>query len=75
MSNLEPCAKTTLIRATSRASVKIRDNFYTVEYCEERMIPQDMTDEACIQIERDILWDKVNSECDSQIEDIVKTFK
>ena len=32
-------AKTTAIRFTSRASIKYRDNFYTLECCEERSIP------------------------------------
>ena len=70
---MESKAKTITIRATSRASVKIKDNFYTVEYCEERTIPQDI--EVNIQQERNLLWDKVNAECDGQIEDILKTFK
>ena len=35
----ESKAATTQIRATSRASVKVRESFYTVEYCEERTIP------------------------------------
>ena len=30
----------TTIKATSRASVKIGDNYFTVEYSEERMLPQ-----------------------------------
>lgn len=65
------------IRATSRASVKVGDSFYTVEYCEERMLPNndmDITEEE-MQNERKMLWDKVNAECDEQIEDILKTFK
>ena len=43
--------KTTMIRATSRASVKIRDSFYTFESTEERsinheLLPKDQN-EAC----------------------------
>jgi hypothetical protein len=56
------------IKATSRASVKIRDSFYTIEYCEERLIPED----ANIEEERAILWDVVNNEVDNQIADIEK---
>lgn len=67
-------AKTTTIRATSRASVKIGDNFYTVEYTEERLIPDDMKQDD-VKKEREILWDVVNTECDSQIEDILKATK
>ena len=60
----------TTIRATSRASVKVADSFYTVEYCEERSIdPEDDIVE-----ERKKLWDTCNSEVDSQIEDILKSF-
>ena len=62
--------KTTAIRATSRASVKINDSFYTVEWCEERSIdPEDDVEE-----ERKRLWETCNSEVDTQIEDILKSF-
>ena len=64
-------AKTTCIRATSRASVKIGDSFYTLEYCEERALP----DNADVEKERALLWDVVNNECDNQIQDVLKTFK
>lgn len=60
------------ITATSRASVKIKDSFYTVEYAEERVIPDLDVD---IEAERRILWDTVNKEVDSQIEQIYKAFK
>ena len=65
-------AKVNSIRATSRASVKIRDNFYTVEYSEERLLPQDI--EYDIEEERRLLWETCNYEVDNQIEDIIKTF-
>ena len=67
----ESKAVTTTIRATSRASVKIRDNFYTVEYCEERSVPADCNIEA----ERSMLWDACNAEVDNQIQEIMDTFK
>ena len=64
-------AKTTTIRATSRASVKIKDSFYTVEWCEERTIePNDNIEE-----ERASLWETCNTEVDNQIEDILKMIK
>lgn len=63
-------AKTTSIRITSRASVKVRDSFYTVEYCEERQI-EDGDDVA---EEREKLWNVCNTETDNQIEDILKSF-
>lgn len=62
--------QTVAIRATSRASVKIHDSFYTVEYCEERSInPDDNVEE-----ERAKLWETCNEEVDKQIEDILKSF-
>lgn len=70
---MESKAIITKISATSRASVKVRDNFYTVEYSEERTIPDDI--EVDIDAERQMLWDTVNGECDNQIEEILKTFK
>lgn len=63
-------AKTTSIRATSRASVKVNDSFYTVEWCEERALAD--TDD--VEEERKKLWETCNSEVDGQIEDILKSF-
>lgn len=61
------------ITATSRMSVKIHDNFYTLEYSEERLI----TDNPDIDVEKErkLLWDKVNSEVDNQIEDVYKLYQ
>lgn len=70
--NYEPKAKVTVIRATSRASVKIRDNFYTVEYSEERAIPD--IEGVNLEAEKQNLWEAVNYECDNQIHDILDTF-
>lgn len=64
-------AVTTLIRATSRASVKVADSFYTVEYCEERSINEELDN---VEDERAKLWNTCNGEVDSQIEDILKSF-
>ena len=63
--------KTITIKATSRASVKVDDSFYTVEWCEERSVPEDCN----IAEERSALWDICNNEVDAQIEEILKTFK
>lgn len=63
--------KVTVIKAISRASVKIRDSFYTVEYGEERSIDEGDN----IEEERKKLWDTCNCEIDNQLEDIVKSFK
>lgn len=66
----EPKAKTTTIKVSSRASVKIRDNFFTVEYCEERTIPD--IEGVNIDAERDFLWNDCNKQVDDQIEQIIK---
>ena len=63
----------TKISASSRASVKINDSFYTIEYSEERTIPD--LEDINIEEERKHLWDAVNNECDNQTEEIIKTFK
>ena len=60
------------ISATSRASLKLRDNFFTVEYSEERIIPD--TDDVNIMEERNALWDAVNEECDRQCDVLRETF-
>ena len=69
----ESKAITKTIKATSRASVKVGESYYTVEYSEERIIP-DM-EGIDIEKERQFLWEDTNAECDNQIEDILKTFK
>lgn len=71
--NYESKAVTTTIRATSRQSVKIHDNFYTLEFCEERTIPQ--IEGVDLEEERRILWDVVNTECDNQVADIDAMWK
>jgi len=60
------------IKATSRVALKIKDNFYTVEFTEERAIPDGDVDVA---FERQALWDDVNKTVDDQCEEILKTFK
>ena len=69
----ESKAIVTSIKATSRAAIHIKDNFYTVEYSEERSIPTDV--EVDMEFERQILWDDVNTIVDNQCADILKTFK
>lgn len=61
------------IKASSRASVKVRDNYFTVEYEEERIIPE--IEGVDLDKERKLLWDTVNDECDRQIELIYKLSK
>lgn len=64
--------ETTLIRISSRASVQINNNFYTVEYGEERQIKEGTEEE--LDEERQRLWNLCNTEVDNQIRDIVTTF-
>lgn len=64
-------AKTTIIRATSRISTKIKDTFYTFEYCEERQI-EDGDD---VVAEREKLWETCNSEVDNQVEETLEMYK
>lgn len=64
-------SQTTTIKASSRASVKVGDSFYTVEWTEERTV--DPTDD--LEEERANLWDTANTEVDNQIRDILNAFK
>lgn len=67
----EPKAIVTKITATSRVAVKKRDNYYTVELTEERMIPD--VDDVDMDAERAALFDAVNTEVDRQVEDILNS--
>lgn len=73
MDEYESKAIISTIKATSRASVKIGDSYYTLEYCEERVIPD--VDDVDIATERQILWDTVNAEVDKQIADTIQAVK
>ena len=64
-------AKTTTIRATSRISTKVRDTYYTFEYCEERQI-EDSDDVAN---EREKLWEVCNAEVDNQVAETLAMYK
>ncbi len=63
--------KTTVIKATSRVSTKLKDNFYTFEYGEERSIEEgDDIEQA-----REELWATCNEEVDKQVEEIVEIIR
>lgn len=66
-------ARTTTIRATNRMSLKVRDNFFTVEWCEERSIPEDFSEEE-VAAERAKLWEVCVRECENQAQDIMRTY-
>lgn len=72
MNNYESKATTKTIKATSRASVAIDKNYYTLEYTEERAIPD--LPNIDLLLEKTLLWDEVNAQVDRQIEDVLKTF-
>ena len=63
----------TEITATSRVAIKVRDNFYTVEYSEKRAIPD--VEGIDVEEERIALFDAVNGIVDAQADDILKTFQ
>lgn len=64
-------AKTTTIRATSRISTKIKDTFYTFEYCEERQIEEGDD----VAVEREKLWETCNAEVDNQVAWTLEVYK
>ena len=66
--------KTTSIRFTSRASVKIRDNYYTFEATIEKQCPENYTLDDYEQAKHD-LWNEANNEVDTQINDVVDMLK
>lgn len=74
MAEYQSKLRTTSIKFSSRSSVKINDNFFTIEACEERFAPEYVED-INWEEERKLLWDCVNDECDRQIADIIKFFK
>jgi hypothetical protein len=73
MENYTPKAVVTEISATSRVAIKIRDNFYTVEYTEKRAVPD--VEGINVDEERLALFDAVNSIVDQQADDILRTFQ
>lgn len=70
---MESKAVVTKISATSRIALKIRDNYYTVEYLEERSLP-DIPD-IDVEAEREMLFEAVNSMVDTEADNILKSFK
>lgn len=65
-------AKTIKITATSRMSIKVKDNYFTIEFSEERSIPD--VEGVDLAKEKEALWDAVNNEVDNQGALIVETF-
>lgn len=74
MANKKSKATVTSIKFSSRCSMKIGDNFYTSEACEERSLPEGLTEAELLQ-ERKMLWNTVNEEVDHQCEEIWETVR
>lgn len=66
-------ARISKISATSRASVKIRDSYFTLEYTEERIIPE--IEGVDIEAERALLWQTVNDQVDNQVNETIAAVK
>lgn len=67
-------AKTVTISATSKATVQIKNNYYSFSYSEERVLPENDPD-VNLEEERKLLWETLNAEVDGQIEEITKLYQ
>lgn len=67
-------AKVIKILGTSKATVQIKNNYYSFSYSEERELPEDQS-RVDIEKERELLWETLNSEVDNQINEIMKLYK
>ena len=61
--------KTTQMTLVSRASVKLGESYFTFEASVTKSCPDDYTLDDYNQAKKD-LWDEVNNEVDTQIEDV-----
>lgn len=66
-------AITTTIKANSKCTVKLKDNYYSIEFTEERSIPE--VEGVNLEAERQLLFDDVNAVVDEQINQILDTFR
>lgn len=66
--------KTTSIRFTSRASIKLNDSYFTFESTIEKQCPENFTEEE-YQMAKEQLWNEVNSEIDNQIIEVQEFMK
>ena len=67
-------AKVIKISGTSKATVQIKNNYYSFSYSEERELPEDQS-RVDIEKERELLWETLNSEVDNQINEIMELYK
>ena len=61
------------ITATSRCSIKIKENFYTIETMEKREITN--TENIDMEKEWKMLFDEINTMTDDQVQEIVRMFE
>lgn len=61
--------RTTKIQQTMRMSVKIRDNFYTVEYQEERAVPN--SPNIDLEQEKSRLYESCRDNIYAQVQEII----
>lgn len=68
-----PKATPTAIAATVSSTLKLRDNYFKVEVHEERSVPA----EVDVDMEREwqFLLDELNTVCDDQTDEIIKSFR
>ncbi len=66
-------AKTVKISGTSKATVQIRNNYYSFSYSEERELPEDDM-RVNLEKERELLWETLHTEVDKQIEEVNKLY-
>ena len=66
--------RTTSIKFTSRASVRIKDNYYTFEATIEKQCPEEYSENEYLQAKQD-LWDECHSEVDKQVEETYNFLK
>lgn len=73
MSEYVQQAKTVKISGTSKATIQIKNNYYSFSYSEERELPEDHI-RVNIEKERELLWETLNAEVDKQIEEITQLY-
>lgn len=74
MSEYVQQAKTVKISGTSKATIQIKNNYYSFSYGEERELPEDHI-RVNLEKERELLWGTLNAEVDKQVEEIIQLYK
>ena len=69
-----PKAVPTTISAKVKLTVKIKDNYFSVEGNEERTIPVEAKD-VDLSKEWDLLWEDVETVCDNELANIISEMR